>query len=65
MPKIGAPIFFPSTVPSPNIEKCRKNKFEFKWDGYKPIKPSFLGVKTKYKISIDEIEKFIDWKPFN
>jgi 5-methyltetrahydrofolate--homocysteine methyltransferase len=46
------------------IEKCRKNKFEFKWNGYKPIKPSFLGVKTKYKISIDEIEKFIDWKPF-
>ena len=32
------------------IEKCRKNKFEFKWNGYKPIKPSFLGVKTKYKI---------------
>ena len=47
-----------------SIEKCRKNKFEFKWDGYKPIKPSFLGVKTKYKISIDKIEKFIDWKPF-
>ena len=47
-----------------SIEKCRKNKFKFDWKSYKPHVPKLLGVKTDYKISVEKIEKFIDWKPF-
>ena len=47
-----------------SIEKCRKNKFKFDWKSYKPHVPKLLGLKTNYKISIEKIEKFIDWKPF-
>ena len=47
-----------------SIEKCRKNKFKFDWKSYKPHVPKLLGLKTDYKISVEKIEKFIDWKPF-
>ncbi len=47
-----------------SIEKCRKNKFKFDWKTYKPHAPKLLGLKTDYKISVEKIEKFIDWKPF-
>ena len=47
-----------------SIEKCRKNKFKFKWKEYEPVKPMFLGTKTNFDISIEKIEEFIDWKPF-
>ncbi len=47
-----------------SIEKCRKNKFKFDWKNYKPHVPKTLGLKTNYKIPIEKIEKFIDWKPF-
>ena len=47
-----------------SIEKCRKNKFKFDWKNYKPHAPKLLGLKTDYKISVEKIEKFIDWKPF-
>ena len=47
-----------------SIEKCRKNKFKFDWKSYKPHAPKLLGLKTDYKISVEKIEKFIDWKPF-
>lgn len=47
-----------------SIEKCRKNKFKFDWKSYKPHAPKLLGIKTDYKISVEKIEKFIDWKPF-
>ena len=46
------------------IEDCRANKFKFKWKNYKPVRPSFLGIKTNYKIPVSKIEEFIDWKPF-
>ena len=47
-----------------SIEKCRKNKFKFNWKNYKPHVPKLLGLKTNYHISVEKIEKFIDWKPF-
>ena len=47
-----------------SIEKCRKNKFKFDWKSFKPHVPKLLGLKTDYKISVEKIEKFIDWKPF-
>ena len=47
-----------------SIEKCRKNKFKFDWKNYKPHVPKLLGLKTNYQISVEKIEKFIDWKPF-
>ena len=47
-----------------SIEKCRKNKFKFDWKSYKPHAPKLLGLKTDYKISVEKIEKYIDWKPF-
>ncbi len=47
-----------------SIEKCRKNKFKIDWENYKPDAPKLLGLRTDYKISVEKIEKFIDWKPF-
>ena len=47
-----------------SIDKCRKNKFKFDWKNYKPHVPKLLGLKTNYQISVEKIEKFIDWKPF-
>ena len=47
-----------------SIEKCRKNKFKFKWKNYEPCIPKISGLKTDYKIPIEKIEKYIDWKPF-
>ena len=47
-----------------NLEECRKNKFNFQWDNYEPIKPKKIGVQTQEDVSIEQIMKFADWKPF-
>jgi len=47
-----------------NLIKCRKNKFKFNWDNYKPVKPKLKKLKVFSDISIEEILPFIDWKPF-
>ncbi len=53
-----------SKKPENSINNCRKNKFQFEWKSYIPKKPKFEGTKVFSKISLDEIAKFIDWKPF-
>ena len=47
-----------------NLNECRKNKFQFNWNGYNPQKPKFTGLKVFEDISIKKISDFIDWKPF-
>ena len=47
-----------------SILNCRKNKFKIDWKNYNPKKPTFSGIKIFDYLPIDEIEKFIDWKPF-
>ena len=46
------------------LEDCRKNKFQFDWGNFIPPKPSFTGLKVFEEISLKEIVKFIDWRPF-
>ena len=46
------------------LKDCRKNKFQFDWGNFIPPKPSFTGLKVFEEISLKEIIKFIDWKPF-
>ena len=45
-------------------EECPITKQSEIWKIYKPQVPKLLGLKTDYKISVEKIEKFIDWKPF-
>ncbi|MCQ0110616.1 methionine synthase [Zhouia amylolytica] len=45
------------------INDARKNKYKVEWEKYTPNKPNFTGVKT-IEVSIDELEKYIDWTPF-
>ena len=47
-----------------NLEECRKNKFSFQWDNYEPIKPPKTGLHVQEDVSIEQIMKFADWKPF-
>jgi len=47
-----------------NLENCRKNRFQFNWNNYKPPIPKVKKIKFQPNISIKNISKFIDWNPF-
>jgi len=47
-----------------NIEEARKNKFIWKKEEAKIVKPSFLGTKTILDISIEKLIPYIDWTFF-
>ena len=47
-----------------NLGECRKNKFNFQWDNYEPVRPKKIGLQTQEDVSIEQIMKFADWKPF-
>ena len=47
-----------------SLSKARENKFDFKWSQYKPIKPSFEGIKFFEEISVKDLVDYIDWTPF-
>jgi 5-methyltetrahydrofolate--homocysteine methyltransferase len=46
------------------IEAARANKFKIDWDGFKPVKPSFLGVRAFQNYSLASLVPYIDWTPF-
>jgi 5-methyltetrahydrofolate--homocysteine methyltransferase len=46
------------------IEQARANHFKIDWNGYRPEKPSFLGVKTFDDYDLSELVATIDWTPF-
>ncbi len=47
-----------------SLEQARANGFQTDWDKFKPVKPSFLGVKHLNKYPLDEISQYIDWTFF-
>jgi 5-methyltetrahydrofolate--homocysteine methyltransferase len=46
-----------------SIEDARKNKLQFDWDNFTPVKPNFIGTKT-VEVELSELVDFIDWTPF-
>lgn len=47
-----------------NIEQARKNKVAIDWDNFKPIEPSFTGLKSFDDYPLAELRDYIDWTPF-
>jgi len=46
------------------LEAARANKFKIDWDAFKPVKPSFLGVRAFQNYSLASLVPYIDWTPF-
>jgi 5-methyltetrahydrofolate--homocysteine methyltransferase len=46
------------------LEKARENRFAIDWEGYNPVKPSFLGNQVFEDYSLEELVDYIDWTPF-
>lgn len=46
-----------------SIEDARKNKLQFDWDNFSPVKPNFIGSKT-VEVELSQLVDFIDWTPF-
>ncbi len=47
-----------------SLEQARANKFKMDWSSFKPVKPSFLGVKHIDNYPLEDISKYIDWTFF-
>jgi len=46
------------------LEKARAGGLHIKWDGFKPVKPQFLGTKLFNDYPLDKLVGHIDWNPF-
>ncbi|MDO9126778.1 MAG: vitamin B12 dependent-methionine synthase activation domain-containing protein, partial [Parvibaculum sp.] len=46
------------------IEAARENKLKIEWDGYKPVRPTFLGTKVFENYPLETLVPYIDWTPF-
>ena len=46
------------------IEAARENKLKIEWDGYKPVRPTFLGTKVFEDYPLKTLVPYIDWTPF-
>jgi 5-methyltetrahydrofolate--homocysteine methyltransferase len=46
------------------LAKARANAHRVDWSGYKPPKPSFLGLKVFEGWDLAELARYIDWTPF-
>jgi 5-methyltetrahydrofolate--homocysteine methyltransferase len=47
-----------------SLEDARANALKIDWDKTRPVKPSFIGVRTFNAYSLEELVKYIDWTPF-
>lgn len=47
-----------------SIDEARKAKQPIDWDGFSPVKPSFLGTKTFDDYPLEDLVDRIDWTPF-
>ena len=47
-----------------SIEIARERKFLSNWQKTKPVKPSFVGIKTFDDYPLHELVDYIDWSPF-
>jgi 5-methyltetrahydrofolate--homocysteine methyltransferase len=46
------------------LEAARANKFKIDWASFKPVKPSFLGIRAFPNYSLASLVPYIDWTPF-
>lgn len=46
------------------LEKARLKRATLDWLDFKPVRPSFVGVKVIDDCEISELIPYIDWKPF-
>ncbi|AGK57840.1 methionine synthase [Hyphomicrobium denitrificans 1NES1] len=46
------------------LEAARANKFKIDWASFKPVKPSFLGIRAFRNYSLASLVPYIDWTPF-
>lgn len=46
------------------LDGARANRLTVDWDGYTPVKPSFLGSKVFEDYPLDKLVPYIDWTPF-
>ena len=47
-----------------SLADARRNKLKLDWGGYKPPRPSFLGVKAFAKYDLAALVPHVDWTPF-
>lgn len=47
-----------------SFAEAQKNGFAIDWKNYQPIQPAFTGTKRLDDCPLEEIRKYIDWKPF-
>jgi len=47
-----------------SYQDAKNNKVKINWQNYNPIKPQFIGTKVFNDIDLNEIKKYIDWKPY-
>src|SRR5690606_2516865 len=47
-----------------SIAEARTRKFPVDWAAYKPVRPSFLGLKVFEDYDLKELSARIDWTPF-
>jgi len=47
-----------------SLAESRKFKFQFDWNNYQPVKPSFLGSKVFEDFPLEKLLDRIDWTPF-
>jgi 5-methyltetrahydrofolate--homocysteine methyltransferase len=46
------------------LAATRANKYAIDWKGYRPTRPSFLGVRDFADYDLAELVPYIDWTPF-
>lgn len=46
------------------LKAARDNKFKIDWPAMKPVKPSYLGVRSFSNYSLASLVPYIDWTPF-
>jgi 5-methyltetrahydrofolate--homocysteine methyltransferase len=46
------------------LAQARTNKTPIDWQGYRPVRPSFLGTRIFDNYDLGEIARYIDWTPF-
>jgi 5-methyltetrahydrofolate--homocysteine methyltransferase len=46
------------------LPAAQKNRVVINWNEYTPVKPSFTGIKAFDDYPLEELRKYIDWKPF-
>ncbi len=47
-----------------SLQAARDRGLKLDWSGYRPPRPTFLGVKTLRELDLSQLVPYIDWTPF-